>query len=158
MPARRSALLSLGILLGGLLVALGAARSDLDWEGVSDWVSPALESESEPVLVFVVGGREPAGRVLAAVDRGRVVARTADGFALAERRVVVSSIEALGELLVRVGWEDAPLDLLVARHLERGQSRARGVTPASDGGDVLAELMQKRELTYVEAQRALDLL
>ncbi len=114
-----------------------------------------LRSGQKPVLVIDV--REPwrASAVRAAIEDERVVAETIHGFALRERRLVVSSLEEAGTILASAGWEDAGLQILRFEPL-----RAKPQEPEAEKQDTqrLAELMQKPTLTYFEAQQALALL
>jgi hypothetical protein len=106
--------------------------------------------------VLVIDVREPsrAAAVRAAVTSDRVVAESEHGFALRERRLVVSSLEEAGEILCSAGWEDAGLQILrfePVRPREEPDKRQRANTQR------LAELMQKPTLTYLEAHQALAL-
>lgn len=111
-------------------------------------------AEEAPVLVIDV--REPcrAAAVRAAVSSDRVVAESKHGFALRERRIVVSSLEEAGEILGAAGWKDASLQILrfepVRYREERDESRQANA-------QLLARLMQKPTLSYFEARQALAL-
>jgi len=111
-------------------------------------------AEEKPVLVIDV--REPSrvAAVRAAISSERVVAESEHGFALRERRLVVSSLEEAGEILGSAGWEDADLQILRFEPVRNRENRDEG---SQVGTDRLAELMQKPTLNYFEAQQALAL-
>ena len=113
-----------------------------------------LVAEERPVLVIDVREPSRAAAVRAAVSSERVVAESEHGFALRERRLVVSSLEEAGEILGSAGWEDASLQIL---RFEPVRDRAdQGEGPQADT-QRLAELMQKPTLSYFEAQQVLAL-
>jgi len=102
---------------------------------------------SEPVLVVVVEGAAERDAVRDAIDAERIVASSADGFAVREGRVVVSSLEAAGPLIQRAGWTDASFEIV--------KPGARPVAGAPAAG--LDPLYSKPTLTLDEALRALQL-
>jgi hypothetical protein len=88
--------------------------------------------EEKPVLVIEVGEPARAAAVRAAVSSERVVAESKHGFALRERRLVVSSLEEAGEILGSEGWEDARLQILRFEPVRGREDRggAGGPTPS----------------------------
>ena len=126
------------------------SRSSLSVPEVVRWAI----GEEKPVLVIDVREPSRAAAVRAAISSERVVAESKHGFALRERRLVVSSLEEAGEILGSVGWEDTNLRILrfepVRDRGDRGEGRRADVRR-------LAELMQKPTLNYFEAQQALAL-
>lgn len=113
-----------------------------------------LVAEERPVLVIDVREPSRAAAVRAAVSSERVVAESEHGFALRERRLVVSSLEEAGEILGSAGWEDASLQILRFEPVRDREDQGEG--PQADT-QRLAELMQKPTLSYFEAQQALAL-
>jgi hypothetical protein len=114
----------------------------------------SLVAEETPVLVIDVREPSRAAAVRAAISSDRVVAESEHGFALRERRLVVSSLEEAGEILCSAGWEDADLQIL---RFEPARDREhRDERPQADA-QRLAELMQKPTLSYLEAQQVLAL-
>ena len=94
--------------------------------------------EEKPVLVIDVREPSRAAAVRAAVSSDRVVAESKHGFALRERRLVVSSLEETGEILGSVGWEDAHLRILRFEPVRDREDRGEG---RRTDAQRLAELM-----------------
>jgi hypothetical protein len=158
MRRQRVLAFGMGLVLGTMLSVALPSRPLADLpsrpslpvpEALRQWVA-----EEKPVLVIDVREPSRAAAVRAAVSSDRVVAESEHGFALRERRLVVSSLEEAGEILCSAGWEDAGLQILrfePVRHREEPNERQRAKTQR------LAELMQKPTLTYLEAHQALAL-
>ncbi len=90
-----------------------------------------------------------------AIDPSRIVARTREGFALKEGRIVAAGHSAAGELLTLADWTDRSLELYVPSS-SRVRRSGRGGEPASDSdgkgpGINIAELAKKPTLTPFEA-------
>jgi hypothetical protein len=100
--------------------------------------------------------REPcrAAAVRAAVSGDRVVAESKHGFALRERRIVVSSLEEAGEILGAAGWNDSSLQIL---RFEPARYREERDESRQADAQLLARLMQKPTLSYFEARQVLAL-
>jgi hypothetical protein len=113
-----------------------------------------LVAEEKPVLVIDVREPSRAAAVRAAISSERVVAESEHGFALCERRLVVSSLEEAGEILGSAGWEDASLQILRFEPVRDREDRDEG---RQADAQRLAELMQKPTLSYFEAHQALAL-
>ena len=77
-----------------------------------EWLPEALQPELEPVVVFVLGSPRAVAQIRAAIRDERVVAETPEAFAVVEGRVLAASAEPVGELLMQLGWDDRPLDLV----------------------------------------------
>ncbi len=146
------ALVSLGVLavgLAGMWVAAnpGAAMPRLG-------VGFGVGASDEPILVFVVGSTDSVARVRAAVDASRVVAESTEAFALREKRLVASTAESVGPLLVKAGWRDAELEILAVRESLRPRQGDASAQRAGDEAQ-LTELIHKPTLTLSEARRLL---
>ena len=113
-----------------------------------------LVAEEKPVLVIDVREPSRAAAVRAAISSERVVAESEHGFALRERRLVVSSLEEAGEILGSAGWEDADLQILRFEPVRDREDQDEGPQANTQR---LAELMQKPTLNYFEAQQVLAL-
>ncbi len=147
-------------LAGGWLLALGApALGNLMQRGREALEHPQTQTQPS-VMVVVVGTRGRVASVRAAVSDDRIMAASEDGFALQGRRLIAVSLEDVGNLLMRAGWDDAPLEILTAaRHGRRGQrSRDPDRAAAEAEAAILADLMNKPSLNALEAQRLLSLL
>ncbi len=147
-------------LAGGWLLALGApALGNLMQRGREALEHPQTQAQPS-VMVVVVGTRGRVASVRAAVSDDRIMAASEDGFALQGRRLIAVSLEDVGNLLMRAGWDDAPLEILTAaRHGRRGQrSRDPDRAAAEAEAAILADLMNKPSLNALEAQRLLSLL
>jgi hypothetical protein len=107
-------------------------------------------SASRSVLVIVLCDREAVAEIRALVGSERVVAAAENAFALVEKRIISASFEGVGPLLVRAGWRDLPLEIVVS-----GKSARK---PESRPVSRVAELLRKPTLTAVEASLLLSLL
>lgn len=161
-------------LAGGWLLALGLpALGDLMQSGREKLERPDVQASrsSEPsVMVIVVGTRGRVASVRKAVSSDRILATSENGFAIQGRRLIAVSLENVGGLLMKAGWEDAPLEILTASRRNRtGGSWTGGGRPGEGPQDtdrssaqaeaaILADLMNKPTLNYLEAQRVLSLL
>ncbi len=156
-------------LAGGWLLALGLpALGDLMQSGREKLERPDVQASrsSEPsVMVIVVGTRGRVASVRKAVSSDRILATSENGFAIQGRRLIAVSLENVGGLLMKAGWEDAPLEILTAsRTGRRGgdrpgeEPRAADRSSAQAEAAILADLMNKPTLNYLEAQRVLSLL
>ncbi len=147
-------------LAGGWLLALGApALGNLMQRGREALERPQTQASQPSVMVVVVGTRGRVASVRAAVSDDRILTASEDGFALRGRRLVAVSLEDVGNLLMRAGWDDAPLEILTAARHGRGQpSRDPDRATAKAEAAILADLMNKPSLNYLEAQRLLSLL
>lgn len=161
-------------LAGGWLLALGLpALGDLMQSGREKLERPDVQASrsSEPsVMVIVVGTRGRVASVRKAVSSDRILATSENGFAIQGRRLIAVSLENVGGLLMKAGWEDAPLEILTASRRSRtGGGRTGGGRPGKGPQDtdrssaqaeaaILADLMNKPTLNYLEAQRVLSLL
>ncbi len=148
-------------LAGGWLLAHGSpALGNLMQRGREALERPHTQASQPSVMVVVVGTRGRVASVRAAVSDDRIMAASEDGFALRGRRLVAVSLEDVGNLLMRAGWDDAPLEILTAaRHGRRGQqSRDPDRATAEAEAAILADLMNKPSLNYLEAQRLLSLM
>ncbi len=147
-------------LAGGWLLALGApALGNLMQRGREALERPQTQASQPSVMVVVVGTRGRVASVRAAVSNDRILAASEDGFALQGRRLVAVSLEDVGNLLMRAGWDDAPLEILTAARHGRGrQSRDPDRATAKAEAAILADLMNKPSLNYLEAQRLLSLM
>ena len=158
MKRQRMLAFGMGLAIGAILSAALPRHSLANLPSPSSLSVPEavrrLIAEEKPVLVIDVREPSRAAAVRAAVSSDRVVAESEHGFALRERRLVVSSLEEAGEILCSAGWEDAGLQILrfePVRPREEPDKRQRANTQR------LAELMQKPTLTYLEAHQALAL-
>jgi hypothetical protein len=134
------------VFAGGLFVALERPA----------WV-PVIggSAAEEPVLIFLVGGREGVAKVKRAVDPGRIVAESPDAIALVEGRMVATNADAASAPLMAAGWSDRDIELFT---LPKNDGLKR-TTKAGSGGsgsddpryERLMELMNKPELSYGEA-------
>ena len=147
-------------LAGGWLLALGAPTlGNLMQRGREALERPQTQASQPSVMVVVVGTRGRVASVRTAVSNDRILAASEDGFALQGRRLVAVSLEDVGNLLMRAGWDDAPLEILTAARHGRGQqSRDPDRATAKAEAAILADLMNKPSLNYLEAQRLLSLL
>ena len=156
-------------LAGGWLLALGLpSLGDLMQSGREKLERPDVQASrsSEPsIMVIVVGTRERVASVRKAVSSDRILAASENGFAIQGRRLIAVSLENVGGLLMKAGWEDAPLEILTAsrrswigggRPGEGPQDTDRSSAQAEAA--ILADLMNKPTLNYLEAQRVLSLL
>jgi hypothetical protein len=158
MRRQRALAFGMGLALGTILSAALPSRPLANLSSPPSLPVPEvlrqLVAEEKPVLVIDVREPSRAAAVRAAVSSDRVVAESEHGFALRERRLVVSSLEEAGEILCSAGWEDAGLQILrfePVRHREEPGEKRQANTQR------LAELMQKPTLTYLEAHQALAL-
>jgi hypothetical protein len=142
-----SALFSIGVLAAGSAVWLHS-RGEL----------PSLPAAraSAAVTVVLVGNRAALDDVRAAIARERIVADSADGFVLRERRIVAASAETVGELLGRAGWTDAKIEIVTVG--APSQSFAGGSRPVGAHDAELNELRAQETLSASDAARALQLL
>ncbi len=112
-----------------------------------EWLRGLLPgAEPEPVLVIVVPDRQSVWSVLATVKGERILAASPEAFALRDGRVVSSSFEAVGPLLVLSGWRDAPLEIVAP---------GRGPAPTPPPVDRVAALVNKPRLTLLESRALL---
>jgi len=152
----------LGVVCGGLAVAslLGLRPQALLAE-LSLPELPTLEEVGDRIrgreTVLVIDVREPerAAAVRASVRDERVVAESPRGFALRERRLVVSSLAEAGSLLGSAGWAGARLQIL---RFEPRRETAADADAKESNALRRALLMQQPTLTLFEAQQALALL
>lgn len=158
MKRQRVLAFGMGLALGAILSAALPRHSLANLPSPSSLSVPEavrrLIAEEKPVLVIDVREPSRAAAVRAAVSSERVVAESEHGFALRERRLVVSSLEEAGEILGAAGWEDAGLRILRFEPVRDREDRDEG--PQLDARR-LAELMQKPTLSYFEAQQVLAL-
>ena len=160
-------------LAGGWLLALGLpALGDLMQSGREKLERPDVQASrsSEPsVMVIVVGTRGRVASVRKAVSSDRILAASENGFAIQGRRLIAVSLENVGGLLTQAGWENAPLEILTASKRGRTGGGPTGGRPGEGPQDtdrssaqaeaaILADLMNKPTLNYLEAQRVLSLL
>ena len=147
------AITAMSVVVIGLSVAWMLARPGYATTGVGR--SFGVGAWGDPVLVVVVGSREAVESVRAVVDPSRVVAESAEAFAVRERRLIAATTDSVGPVLMVAGWMDAELEILA---LSRGL-RARPGSSSSEGEDGearLAELIAKPSLTLWEARRFLE--
>lgn len=132
----------------GATLAWGASLLAIPW----DWQHLVGMREHNPVLVVVVGDTKNLAEVRAALTPGEILAESKGAFALRHRQVIAASPEDVGPLLMRVGWEDAPIEL-------RGAIReAAPQPPAAVSSDrELMGLTKKPSLSELEAHRLLEL-
>ncbi len=156
-------------LAGGWLLALGLPYlGDLMQSGREKLERPDVQASrsSEPsVMVIVVGTRGRVASVRKAVSSDRILATSENGFAIQGRRLIAVSLENVGGLLMKAGWEDAPLEILTASRRSRTGGGRPGEGPqdtdrssAQAEAAILADLMNKPTLNSLEAQRVLSLL
>ncbi len=155
--------LVLGLAAGGLLARGLPGLGDLMQSGREKPKHPDAQASrsSEPsVMVIVVGTRGRVASVRNAVDSGRILAASENGFAIQGRRLIAVSLENVGGLLMQAGWDDAPLEILTASRSGRtgkGPGDADRTSAQAEAA-ILADLMNKPTLNYLEAQRVLSLL
>jgi hypothetical protein len=124
-----------------------------------DWRSGAVATEAPTaVLVVLVPDADAVAAVRHAVSADRIVAASAEGIALRERRIVAASRDAAGELIGRAGWVDAQIEILTpgAREAARPSPARASPGAVSESDAVLIELMNKPTLSEAEAMRALE--
>jgi hypothetical protein len=90
--------------------------------------------------------------VRSVIPSERIVAETVGAFAVRERRLVASSFDAVGPVLVAAGWGDAPLEIVALR------ARVPVQRLAVDPVDRVSELMNKPTLDLLEARALLQVL
>ncbi len=148
------ALVSLGVLVVGLAAVWVVASPGAAMPRLGGGFGLGFGASEEPVLVFVVGSTDGVARVRAAVDASRVVAESTEAFARREKRLVASTAESVGPLLVKAGWRDAELEILAVRESLRPRQGDASPQRASDEAQ-LTELIHKPTLTLSEARRLL---
>ncbi len=154
-----TAIITFGI---GMLIATADVPR---WFSEIDWLAGP---GSEPVLVVLVGTRNNLKNVRAAISDERVIAETADAFALVEERIVAASAEAATAPLNLAGWVDREIELVAvpmdggrkwasnrSRAGKGGSSGASGATDDPEKAARIAELMSKPTLTSGEAMTLL---
>ena len=111
----------------------------------------------EPVIVIIVANPRAVASVRAAVPDDRVVADSPNGFALREGRIIAAEHDSASDLVSAAGWLERKLMLMQVRKKSRSSKTKKG--DGDDGGldpDLLAELLNKETLSYVEATLLLD--
>ena len=146
----RTPALALGALLATGIVLLMGSSSLGGWS----FNGGKVTSDSRPVLVFLLPGGFEVDSVREAIDSSRIVARTREGFALKEGRIVATGHSAAGELLTLASWTDRSVELYVPSSTVR-RSGGRGARESSSDGSRpginMAELAKKPTLTPFEA-------
>ncbi len=122
----------------------------------------AATEEPAAVLVVLVPNTDAVAAVRRAVSADRIVAASPEAIALREGRIVAASRDAASELIGRVGWVDARIEILTPGPRDAARPKA-GAVSARDGevsarDNELNELAKKPTLSQVEAMRALELL
>jgi hypothetical protein len=145
----RTPYLVLGALAFSGLVLLMSSTSPQGWSFGPDEEPP----DAQPVLILILLGYSEVETVREAIESPRVVARTRDGFALREGRIIATSHSAAANLLALAGWTDRSLELYVPSSARVRKSR--GVSTSEPDGSRpevdIAALAKKPTLTAYEA-------
>ena len=68
--------------------------------------------EEDPILVFVVPRPESAARIRSVVSPERILWEGDAGFALVGDRVITTSFDQAGEVIMGAGWIDRPIQIV----------------------------------------------
>lgn len=155
MRAHRTIAFSLGLLAVAALGLSGVLRP-----GMGDAARGRLAElpawlgapAREPVLVVVLAHPRGLADVRAAIPAERIVAESAAAFAVRERRLVSSSFDEVGPVLVAAGWQHAPLEIVALRPRPPRQRLS------ADPADRVSALMSQPTLTLLEARSLLGTL
>jgi len=159
---RHSFLFQCSMLAGGLLLLLL-------WGSTGDWEIPQLSPTTDSAGKDVSEGTGPAVTILLipdaegvrairhAIDPDRIVASSPDAFALAEGRIVATSVENASGPLNQAGWSKRPIEIVTppsraTPRFESARSSSREAAPA----DAVSALKDKRVLTRNESIRLLN--
>ncbi len=147
----RTPALALGAFVAAGVVLLMSSSSLRGWSFDRGQATP----DTQPVLVFLLPGESEVDTVREAIDSSRIVARTQQGFAVTEGRIVATGHSAVETLLTLANWTDRSLELYVPSSTRVRRSGGGG-EPESDAdgsspGINIAELAKKPTLTPFEA-------
>ena len=122
------ALLARGPSGGGAPESVPGA-AELHWlDGLTDWLpEPKVR---EPLLVVLVEGDARVAVDRSGIPDERVVAETPSAFVVEGNRMVAGSRDAVGEILIRFGWVDRPLELFAVEARRARVAARRGVRNA----------------------------
>lgn len=137
-------------ILAGLCLGLCAGWLVFSGDGPAarEWAGGPFGKDA--VLIVVVETPGNLDVVRRAVSTDRIVASSEVGIAIDPRRLVVTSLESAGDLLMRAGWQDRPLEIVdIGRRLREDGVAERKL-------DDVASLMNKPTLTRGEAYRLLS--
>jgi hypothetical protein len=141
-----------------LAVVVAALGVTLLWEVPQisarwDWRHLVGSRQQEPVIVVVVGNSTKLADVRAVVAPAEMLEESKGAFALRRRHVIASSFEDVGPLLKKVGWQEAPIEILAPAH------EVTSLPPPALASDPeFAGLAEKPRLSELEAHRLLDLM
>jgi len=99
--------------------------------------------EEDPILVFVIPQPQQAARIRSVVSPERVLWEGDAGFALVGDRVITTSFEQAGEVIMGAGWIDRPIQIVTLDADPDEDAEAEVGTQASP------EARQKRLLDLV---------
>ncbi len=137
------------ILLG---LSIGLTIGWLAWSdyapNIRSWAN-SLRNGDE-ILVLVVGNQESVKTIHHSVPANRILAHADSGLAIAPKRLVVESLESLGEILTLAGWTDRPLKIVDIERLPPEKNLADENLARTNA------LMNKPTLTQGEARFLLN--
>ena len=159
---RHSFLFQCSMLAGGMLLLLL-------WGSTGDWEIPQLspttdsagkdisEGTGPAVTILLIPDAEGVRAIRHAIDPDRIVASSPDAFALAEGRIVATSVESASGPLNQAGWSKRPIEIVTppsraTPRFESARSSSREAAPA----DAVSALKDKRVLTRNESIRLLN--
>lgn len=108
--------------------------------------------EEDPILVFVIPQPQNAARIRSVVSSERVLWEGDAGFALVGDRVVTTSYDQAGEVIMGAGWIDRPIQIVTldADLDEEDEAKAGGQASPEARRERLLELVNKPTLSRGE--------
>jgi hypothetical protein len=149
---------SCGTKIGLVVVAVAGLGVTLLWEAPRisarwDWRDLVGSRQQKPVIVVVVGNLPKLADVRAVVTPAEILEESKGAFALQRRHVIAASFEDVGPLLKKVGWQEAPIEILAPAR----EATSPPLAALSSDRD-FAGLAEKPRLSELEAHRLLDLM
>jgi hypothetical protein len=100
--------------------------------------------EADPILVFVIPQPQNVARIRSVVAPERILWDGEAGFALVGDRVITTSYEEAGEVIMGAGWVDRPIQIVTLDANPDAEAEAGG-----DPGQASPEARRKRLLELV---------
>jgi hypothetical protein len=111
--------------------------------------------EEDPILVFVIPQPQNAAKIRSVVASERILWEGDAGFALVGDRVITTSYEEAGEVIMGAGWTDRPIQIVTLDADPDAEADAEGGGGSGQASPEarrkrLLELVHKPTLTRVE--------